>query len=193
MFAYLGLTSWNSFCPNFTWFDVVELYQANLGLSVLRYKTLISQGTIISHESSHIFLSTESLCFIFSSISGSRKTPSKIWVGCPTGTLPEFCVSRWSGSVEAYHANFGVLRRLRSRFSGFKCLGSDHQTQQTSPPKVARSLVLNNKQENWALNATENEFLFARCKKMPTPVLQTACSDEFLESTEFFVQSYMTI
>ena len=69
-------------------------------------------------------------------------------------------LARWK-----HNANFGVLRRLRSRFSGFKCLGSDHQTQQTSPPKVARSLVLNNKQENWALNATENKFSLRGVKR----------------------------
>ena len=186
MFAYLGLTSSNSFLPNFTRFGVVEPYQANLGLSVLRYKTLISQGSIISHDLRHVknivstfFFQPKAYASYFHRFLGAGNTlyrfgdrlsrfrtqalyQSSVYLVLTSWNSPNFT---WFGSVEAYHANFGVLRRLRSRFSGFKCLGSDHQTQQTSPPKVARSLVLNNKQENWALNATENKFSLRGVKR----------------------------
>ena len=90
MIAYLGLTSWNSFCSSFTRFGVVEPYEANLSLSVLTYKTgfvLISQGSIISHDWRHAeniishFSFNRKLILRYLSISGSRKHLISIWGG----------------------------------------------------------------------------------------------------------------
>ena len=135
MFSYLGLTSWDSFCPNFTRFGVVEPYQANLGLSVLRYKTgfvLISQGSIISHDWRHAeniiphFFLKRKLFLRYLSISGSRKHLISIW-GCKLSQFrtqapyvyvvlaswnsPYFT---WFGLVEAHHANSGVCEDFKT-------------------------------------------------------------------------------
>ena len=78
---------------------MVEPYQANVGLSVLRYKTgfvLISHVSIISHDLRHAeniiphFFFNRKIILRYLSISGSRKHLISI---SALGTT-EFCVSR---------------------------------------------------------------------------------------------------